>query len=48
MLVEERRAVMLQMPFFYQIKATLANIQPENLQNVEKKRLGKKLQESMG
>ena len=33
---------------FDQIKATLANIQPENLQNVQKKRLGKKLQESMG
>ena len=31
MLVEERQAVMLQMPFD-QIKANLANIQPENLQ----------------
>ena len=38
---------MLQMPF-YKIKATLANIQPENLQNDQKQHLGKKLQESMG
>ena len=39
MLVEERQAVMLQMPFD-QIKANLANIQPENLQNVQKKHFG--------
>ena len=47
MLVEERQAVMLQMPFD-QIKANLANIQPENLQNVQKSVLGKKLHKSMG
>ena len=34
--------------FFYQIKANLANIQPQNHQNVQKRIFGKKLQESMG